>query len=195
MIDYFKEINRALTALIAGVIGAAILIGGMYFVAANDLIFVVLSLLFMYLAIQVSQLLNYYFYKLLDKEAYIHMGKNMWSGAILNLVLLICSFPFVFLIGSEVLIAVLFFIHILNVTVREDSFLVRRISNLIGTFVVLMFTIFISISFKDVIGTNPLMQISQVGVLIPALMFVGSVFEFMGQLISKFVLTSESVDQ
>jgi len=191
--DYFSGFNRILTSSLAGIIGAGILFGLVYFTAqllqANlstqaglSVPFILIIIGSVFLATFIAETIQLYLYKLIEKDKYTDLANKVFVNLIAQLVLLLVAMPFVFINfakSASALLAVFILYQVFSLGIaagiREKGKNDRLIGNELGLFTAAA----ILISFGDVLATNPLVGV----VILPLALVLESTFDFIADLI------------
>ena len=155
--SHMAGLNRVLTSLLAGLIGSALLLFGIYFGAQLlgqslgvegqfSIQFLILATLVIFVSLVITQTVQMYFYKLVEKDVYAGVSSKVYKNFVAQLVLLVLVFPFtfVFLSFSQSAVGLLFgmyavFSLVLSFGVRESNGL-----RLMGAFMGLFLAVVLS---------------------------------------------------
>jgi ABC-type multidrug transport system fused ATPase/permease subunit len=191
--DYFAGVNRILTSSLAGIIGAGIMFGLVYFMAqimqANlsqqdglSIPFILVIIASVFVANFLAQTVQLYLYKLVEKEKYTELGNKVFVNLIAQLVLLVFALPFIFInftkSGSSLLaMFVIYQVFSLGLSagVREKGKNDRLIGNELGLFLAAA----LLISFADNLAVNPLVGV----VILPLSLVLESLMDFLADLV------------
>jgi len=195
--DYFAGLNRILTSILAGIIGAGILFGVAYFAAqvmqadlskqeGLSIPFILLMIMSVFLSTFIAEIVQLYLYKLVEKDRYKNLGNKVFINLISQLVLLVLVLPFVFInfakSGSALLsIFVLYqaFSLLIAAGIREKGLSDRLIGNQLGLFT----SAALIISFISGADLNPLIAV----VILPMMLVLEAFFDFASDVVVFWV--------
>lgn len=204
--NYFVSINRILTNVLSGLIGAATGFG-IYFGSVNLLniniadlnsitfiLFIVLSFS-LFVSNLVFQMLQNYFCKILEKDKYSNLAKKLSTNLIANILVGIIIIPLTFALYSQsanagviALFIQAVFAFVMGIIVREDN-KTLTMSSLFGVVLAALFSILIVfIAKKQSLGlgvTAGLISTITLGVL-------SSCTELVGLILNNLVKTEET---
>lgn len=196
--DFFKEINRILTATIAGFVGGGLLMLCMYYTAiafgVTNLKYVLITYFAFYFAILITQILHLYFFKLLDRSAYNEIGNKVFKFALMDILIVLFAFPFLFFIKSDLgsayplfLGGVFVFSYLIGTVIREEDRQGRLLPHMLGFFVSMLLVAFIGNNIAAASEVSLLYQTVLIGMVIPVSMVISSLFELVSDLLVRIL--------
>jgi hypothetical protein len=191
-------LNRTLTSLLAGLIGSALLLFGIYFGAQLlgqslgvegqfSIQFLILATLVIFISLLITQTVQMYFYKLVEKDIYTGISSKVYKNFIAQFVLLVLVFPFtfIFLSFSQGAVGLLFGLYAvfslsLALGIRENADTTRFTGGLLGLFLAAVLSVFMFFGLENI-------QILIAVITLPIALTLSSAIEAVTEFIVNFV--------
>lgn len=190
-------LNRVLTSLLAGLIGSALLLFGIYFGAELlgqslgvegqfSIQFLILATLVIFVSLTVTETIQMYFYKLVEKDVYAGISSRVYKNFLAQLVLLVLVFPFsfIFLSFSQSAVGLLFaaysvFSLAISFAVREKNEL-RLTGGMLGLFLASVLSALLFFGLENV-------QVLVAVITLPVALIISSAAESLTEFVVDFV--------